>query len=100
MLLYRERLRPRRTRPALPDRRREHCKVSKPNEGILRLEFGLTRPGAKCLVLADLVGGQAVSQEDGGWKLVLSTNEKRFGGEATDASTAPEVRVLTATGRD
>lgn len=101
LLLYRELLRLRRTLPALQDRQRENWQVSLTDQTILRLEFGLTSADERCLVLADLVGGHAnLPEENGAWKLVLSTNEKRFGGEATDASASPEVRVLTTTGRD
>ncbi len=101
MRLYRELLRLRRTLPALQDRRRKDWRVELLVGGIIRIEFGLTSSEARSLVLADLLGAGAIPPPEAGeWKLLLSTNEKRFGGEENAPFASPEVRVLQGAGRD
>jgi len=52
--------------------------------------------------VADLKGEERESLEDEmrSWQLVLSTNERRFGGEEGPAFSQPEVRVLRTVGVD
>lgn len=101
LLLYRELLCLRRTHPAWQNRGRDNWRVTRWESGIVQLEFGLTNPETRCLVLVDLLGGHAApALERGRWDLLLSTNERRFGGEEAAPFTSPEVRVLQRAGRD
>ncbi|HEY1770496.1 MAG TPA: malto-oligosyltrehalose trehalohydrolase [Chthoniobacterales bacterium] len=94
--LYEELLRLRRSLPALRDRARGRWRVLEPKCGIVRLIFG-EGSGEECLLLADLVGGHADAlRDDDKWELLLSTNEKRFGGDAGDPFAEPEARLLRA----
>ena len=93
--LYRELFRLRREYPILRDRSRANFMVLEPRDGLMRLLFG--KQGAEqWLIVADLKGEEHESLEDEmrSWQLVLSTNEKRFGGEEGPAFSQPEVRVL------
>ncbi|MEO8439388.1 MAG: malto-oligosyltrehalose trehalohydrolase [Spartobacteria bacterium] len=97
LLLYREFLHFRRQSPALRDHSRDNFRVMAPSEGVLQLIFG--RAGSEqCLVVADLVGGHArpPTGPDYNWELRLSSNENRFGGEASTTFEGPEVRVFRA----
>ncbi|MDQ3200210.1 MAG: DUF3459 domain-containing protein, partial [Verrucomicrobiota bacterium] len=95
--LYREFLRLRRESPAFRDRSRNGFRVLAPTDGVIQLLFGESE-AERCLVLIDLVGGHAMPQlaESGDWKLLLSSNETRFGGSDGAPFGQPEVRVLQA----
>ena len=95
--LYREFLKLRRHLPTLRNRSRGGYQVLEPVDGILRLLFGESE-GAQCLVLADLVGGHTMPRLDKtrDWQPLLSSNEKRFGGNDGPPFSQPEVRVLEA----
>ncbi len=98
--LYTELLRLRRTITALQDRRRSNWKVEETTPGIVEIVFGLTSK-EKCKIVIDLVGGREGSlPNDSEWELLLSTNEKRFGGDEFAALIQPEVRVLWKVERD
>lgn len=92
--LYQELLRLRNTLPALRDRRRANWQVSQLEDGVVQIVFG-TAGCDQCIVLVDLIGGNdQPSIGDGEWRLLLSTNEERFGSEETSPFALPEVRVL------
>jgi maltooligosyltrehalose trehalohydrolase len=93
--LYRECLQLRRNSPILLDHSRGNFQVLPPLDGIVRLIFGRSDT-EQYLVLADLTGGHGVPSLEGerAWRLVLSSNEERFGGNAGPAFAQPEVRVL------
>ena len=93
--LYREFLRLRRESQALRDRSRGNLRVLAPSDGVIQLVFG--KAGTEqCLVLVDLIGGDGRPKLDRGheWHLLLSSNEKRFGGEESEPFAQPEVRVF------
>jgi maltooligosyltrehalose trehalohydrolase len=93
--LYREFLQLRRQSAVLRDRSRDNFRVLEPSDGIVRLLFG--KSGSRqCLILADLVGGHRLPQLDKTrvWQALLSSNERRFGGEDPVPFSEPEVRVF------
>jgi len=94
--LYRELFRLRRECPILHDRSRANFSILEPRDGLVRLLFG--KQGAeRWLIVADLKGKEremSLEDETRSWQLVLSTNERRFGGEEGPAFCQPEVRVL------
>ncbi len=100
--LYREVLRLRRTLPALRNRERANWQVTLLPDGSVQIDFGLTSPdAARCRLLVGLTDGPGHTESPAaGWKLLLSTNEKRFGGVGSPRFAAPEVRVLESSGRD
>ena len=93
--LYREFLQLRRQSAALRDRSRNNFQVLEPIGGIVRLLFGKSG-SEQCLILADLVGGHRAPELDKTrvWNPLLSSNEKRFGGEDSIPFSEPEVRVF------
>jgi maltooligosyltrehalose trehalohydrolase len=95
--LYREFLQLRRQSAVLRNRSWDNFEVLEPIGGIIRLLFG--RPGSEqYLILADLVGGHRAPKLDRTrvWHLLLSSNEKRFGGGDFVPFSEPEVRVFRA----
>ena len=68
---------------------------------MIELLFGKT-DAQQCLVLVDLLGGHGVPLLDRSrsWQLLLSSNEKRFGGDESAAFAQPEVRVFQSVQRD
>ncbi|HEX4667694.1 MAG TPA: DUF3459 domain-containing protein [Chthoniobacterales bacterium] len=96
--LYQEFLRLRRDEPVLRDRSRANFRVLKPADGILPISFGRS-DGEQWLILADLIGAHStpLSENDQVWQLVLSSNEKRFGGEGGPAFAQAEVCVFRLT---
>jgi maltooligosyltrehalose trehalohydrolase len=95
--LYCEFLQLRRQSAVLRNRSRDNFKVLEPIGGIIRLLFG--RPESEqILILADLAGGHRAPELDGTriWQPLLSSNEKRFGGEDSMPFSEPEVRVFRA----
>ena len=95
--LYCEFLQLRRQSAVLRNRSRDNFKVLEPIGGIIRLLFG--RPESEqILILADLVGGHRAPKLDKTrvWQPLLSSNEKRFGGEDSMPFSEPEVRVFRA----
>ena len=95
--LYCEFLQLRRQSAVLRNRSRDNFEVLEPIGGIIRLLFG--RPGSEqYLILADLVGGHRAPKLDRTrvWQPLLSSNEKRFGGEDFVPFSEPEVRVFRA----
>ena len=97
--LYRELLRLRRTLPALQNRARTNWQVARLDDGLMQIDFGLTSSGSRVRVLVDLIGGPGRAVLPAvEWRLLLSTNEARFGGEASPASISPEVRVSSRRG--
>jgi maltooligosyltrehalose trehalohydrolase len=88
LLLYREFLELRQTRPAFRQRSRDNFLITELDSGIVALFFG--RPGEyNSAVLVDLIGGHTMPNIDdarfspgGGrdWRPLLSSNEERFGG--------------------
>ncbi len=93
--LYREFLQLRRRSVILRDRSWNNFHVLEPIGGIVRLLFG--KAGSEqCLILADLAGGHRAPELDRTrvWNLLLSSNEKRFGGEDSIPFSEPEVRVF------
>jgi maltooligosyltrehalose trehalohydrolase len=92
--LYQELLRLRREVPILRNRSRATYSVSCPDSNCVQLSFGRADE-EQWLVLADLKGGRLHSSlQEKAWRLVLSTNEKRFGGDDGNSFTHPEVRVF------
>jgi len=94
--LYRELFRLRRESPILRDRSRANFKVLELRDGLVRLFFG-RQAAEEWLIVADLkgqVGERSVENELSSWQLVLSSNERRFGGEEGAAFSPPEVRVF------
>lgn len=102
LLLYHEFLALRRAHPALRLRARENWLATEIGDGIVALFFG--RPESRDLaVIVDLVGGHPTSDFDatqlapGGersWHPLLSSNEKRFGGDGTLSFQKPITLVL------
>ncbi len=92
--LYEELLRLRRSLSALQNHSRAQWRVLEPRNEIVRLVFG-QEEAEQVMILADLIGGHDGSfvREDE-WQLLLSTNEVRFGGDASIPFSQPEVRVL------
>jgi malto-oligosyltrehalose trehalohydrolase len=91
--LYREFLQFRRQSAVLRDR--ENFQVLEPIDGIVRLLFGKSG-SEQCLILADLLGGHRAPELDKTrlWNPLLSSNERRFGGEDSIPFSEPEVRVF------
>ncbi|MDQ6861838.1 MAG: malto-oligosyltrehalose trehalohydrolase [Verrucomicrobiota bacterium] len=77
--LYREFLRLRVSHWALRDRSRDNWRIEKASSGIVLLYFG--ENAARCVVAIDLVGGHSVPDEIRGCNPLLSSNDKRFGGD-------------------
>lgn len=96
--LHQEFLRLRRDEAVLRDRSRANFRVLKPADGILRIIFGRSE-GEQWLILADLVGAHSMPlfENDQIWRLVLSSNEKRFGGDGGPAFAQAEVRIFRLT---
>lgn len=102
LLLYWEFLELRKTAPAFRSPLRESCVAVDLGQGIFALLFG--RAGHfDYLVLSDLAGGHEKPNLDdprlapgGGkdWRLLLASNEKRFGGNGPDDFSAPATRVF------
>jgi maltooligosyltrehalose trehalohydrolase len=104
LLLYWEFIELRKTHPAFRSSRRENCMTIDLGNGIVAMLFGHTGH-FDCLVLSDLVGGHAAPNLDhprlvpgGGkdWKLLLCSNEARFGGESSQNPRGPETAVFEA----
>jgi maltooligosyltrehalose trehalohydrolase len=95
--LYREFLRLRRASPALRERTRDNMQVLLPSDGIIELVFGKVET-EQCFVLVDLLGRHPMPSLEGSRKceLLLSSNEKRFGGDDAPPFAQPEVRVYRA----
>jgi len=95
--LYREFLRLRSESTALRARARDNLRVLLTDDGIIELVFG--KAGAEqCLLLVDLLGGHHLPSLGHGrtWELLLSSNEKRFGGDEAPPFAQPEVRAYRA----
>ena len=92
--LYREFLRFRRESAAFRDRSRENFRMLEPIGGTVRLLFGKSGSEQR-MILADLKGGHGAPKPDQTriWQLLLSSNEKRFGGDDLAPFSEPEVRV-------
>ncbi len=92
--LYQVLLRLRRTHAAFRDRARANWEAREISDGIVLLHFGL-RSATQIIVLVDLVGGHPIPQIPElsnpafAWELLLSSNEKRFGGTAGSGSSLP-----------
>jgi maltooligosyltrehalose trehalohydrolase len=97
LLLYREFLRFRRESLALSNRSRDSFRVLAPGDGILQLRFG-EENAEQFHILVDLVGGHTMPPLDHGrtWQTLLSSNERRFGGDDSAPFAQPEVRVCRA----
>ena len=98
--LYEELLRLRRSLPALHNRARSQWRVLEPCNGLVRLIFGDEQTD-EVMILSDLLGGHDgsfVRRDE--WELLLSTNEARFGGDASTPFSQPEVCVLKRLARD
>ena len=98
--LYMELLRLRRSLGPLREHSRRDWEILFSKDGIVRVLFGKS-DAAQVLVLADLIGGhdcEFVENEE--WPLLLSTNERRFGGEADPSFAQPEVQVRQKSRRD
>ena len=93
--LYREFLQLRRQSAVLQDRSRDNFQVLDPIGGIVRYLFGKSGE-EQFLILADLVGGHRAPELDRTrvWLPLLSSNEKRFGGEDPVPFSESEVRVF------
>ena len=93
--LYRECLRVRRESVALRNRSRDNLRVRLAENGMIKLLFGKTDT-QQCLVLVDLLGGHSMPLLDRSrfWQPLLSSNEKRFGGDESPPFAQPEVRVF------
>jgi maltooligosyltrehalose trehalohydrolase len=93
--LYREFLRVRRESAVLRNRSRDNFQVCLAESGMIELLFGKT-DAQQCLVLVDLLGGHSMPLLDRSrsWQLLLSSNEKRFGGHESPPFAQPEVRVF------
>lgn len=104
LLLYWEFLELRRAHPAFRDSGRENRVVLDLGDGIVAILFG--RVGEfRCAVISDLVGGHPMPSLDderlapgGGrdWRLLLSSNEARFGGDEAAPFATPMTLVLEA----
>jgi maltooligosyltrehalose trehalohydrolase len=96
--LHQEFLRLRRAEAVLRDRSRANFRVLKTADGILRIIFGRSE-GEQWLILADLIGAHSMPlfENDQSWRLVLSSNEKRFGGDGGPAFAQAEVRIFRLT---
>ncbi len=88
LALHRELLALRRSDPALRERSREGFSVAAVGEGAVALRRSAPDGSALLLVAAlkggvevDLAAADATRPPDGGWELLLSTEEARFGGE-------------------
>jgi maltooligosyltrehalose trehalohydrolase len=104
LLLYWEFIELRKTHPAFRSPRRENCMTIDLGNGIVAMLFGHAGH-FDCLVLSDLVGGhphpnldQARLVPGGGkdWKLLLCSNDARFGGEGSQDPGAPKTTVFEA----
>ncbi|MDZ4816165.1 MAG: alpha-amylase family glycosyl hydrolase [Verrucomicrobiota bacterium] len=91
LLLYKECLNLRRDLPVFRPPLNSHFKVTVLNEGIIALFYTAQGGTPAHLVLCDLTGNHTMSLTDitgieatTKWGLVLSTNDKRFGGLAED----------------
>ncbi|HMJ05828.1 MAG TPA: malto-oligosyltrehalose trehalohydrolase [Chthoniobacterales bacterium] len=103
--LYQEFLRLRRTHPAFRDRSQDRWGALVLEDGIFALRYGRAHePG--CLVLCDLRGGHPLPDLDqtplrleGGqrWQPLLSSEERRFGGEEAPGFAAPTTRIFETT---
>ena len=93
--LYREFLQLRRQSAILRDRSRNNFQVLEPSDGIVRLLYGKSG-SEQFLILANLAGGQGLPELDRtrNWQALLSSNEKRFGGDDSLPFSEPEVRVF------
>jgi len=93
--LYCEFLQLRRQSAVFRNRSRDNFKVLEPIDSIIRLLFGRSE-SEQYLILADLVGGHHAPKLDATrvWQPLLSSNEKRFGGEDSMPFSEPEVRVF------
>jgi maltooligosyltrehalose trehalohydrolase len=94
--LYREFLTLRKTLPALRDRARANWRVFECGDGVVGIVFSEQEPNA-CVILIDLIGNhEPLSLEQLGrrWRIVLSSNDQRFGGDGAADFSVPTVLVL------
>lgn len=98
LLLYHEFLQLRRTHPTWRDRLRDNWTVHELANGFIALVGG-AKSSRSCLVLVDLIGGHDAPALDTigaarSWRPLLSSNEKRFGGDGSPGFQMPTTLVL------
>ena len=104
LMLYREFLELRQTHPAFRNHSRDNWMVAEAGEGIVAVLFG--RPGEySCAVVVDLLGDHPPPNWErprlvpgGGraWQPLLSSNERRFGGDDAPLFSLPTTLVVEA----
>jgi maltooligosyltrehalose trehalohydrolase len=98
--LYVELLRMRHTLPALRNRARHLWQVTLIVPGILSLTYGDVDVDQVKVIVSLTSKGLETIPEDKEWECLLSTNEKRFGGEEEPSFSQPELRVSRRRRRD
>jgi maltooligosyltrehalose trehalohydrolase len=104
LLLYWEFIELRKTHPAFRSAMRENCMSIDLGSGIVAMLFGHAGH-FNCLVLSDLEGGHDKANLDHprlvpgagkDWKLLLSSNDTRFGGDGCEDPRGPETAFFEA----